>query len=61
MDSYLSSSTAVLDVSEPILEQLDKNNFVDARLIDLEKAFDTVDHQILFVKTAMLWFTKPIF
>ena len=44
-----STTTAVLDVSENILEQLDKNNFVGAVLIDLKKAFDTVDHKILFL------------
>ena len=42
-----STTTAVIDVSENILEQLDKNNFVGAVLIDLKKAFDTVDHKIL--------------
>ena len=47
-----STTTAVLDVSENILEQLDKNNFVGAVLIDLKKAFDTVDHKILLKK---LW------
>ena len=45
-----STTTAVLDVSENILEQLDKNNFVGAVLIDLKKAFDTVDHKILLKK-----------
>ena len=37
-----------LDVSETILEQLDKNNYVGAVFIDLKKAFDIVDHKILF-------------
>ena len=32
-----STTTAVLDVSENILEQLDKNNFVGAILIDLKR------------------------
>ena len=47
-----STTIAVLDVSENILEQLDKNNFVGAVLIDLKNAFDTVDHKILLKK---LW------
>ena len=51
-----STTTAVLDVSENILEQLDKNNFVGAVLIDLKKAFDTVDHKILLKK---LWCYRP--
>ena len=41
-----STTTAVLDVSENILEQLDKNNFVGAVVIE---------------KTMVLWFSKPIF
>ena len=47
-----STTTAVLDVSEYILEQLDNKKFVGAVLIDLKKAFDTVDHKILLKK---LW------
>ena len=47
-----STTTAVLDVSDFILEELDKKRFVGAVLIDLKKAFDTVDHQILLKK---LW------
>ena len=43
-----STITAVLDVSETILEHLDKNNYVGAVLIDFKRAFDTVDHNFLF-------------
>ena len=42
-----STTTAVLDVSEIILEEFDKNNYVGAVLIDLTKAFDIVNHKIL--------------
>ena len=56
-----SMSTAVLDVSDYILEQLDDKKFVGAVLIDLKKAFDTVDHKILVKKTLVLWYTKPVF
>ena len=45
-----STTTAVLDVSKTILEELDKNNYVGAVLIDLKKAFNTVDHKILLKK-----------
>ena len=56
-----STTTAVLDVSENILEQLDKNNFVGAVLIDLKKAFDTVDHKILLKKLWCYGFQNQIF
>ena len=61
LESYFQPPQLSLDVSENILEQLDKNNFVGAVLIDLKKAFDTVDHKILIEKTVVLWFSKPIF
>ena len=47
-----STNTAVLDVSDYILEQVDNEKYVGAVLIDLKKAFDTVDHKILF---KILW------
>ena len=47
-----STTTAVLDVSDKILEELDNKKYVGAVLIDLKKAFDTVDHKILLKK---LW------
>ena len=47
-----STNTAVVDVSDEILCQLDQKKFVCAVLIDLKKAFDRVDHKILLKK---LW------
>ena len=42
-----STTKTVLDASETILEQLNKNNYVGAgSSIDLKKAFDTVNHKI---------------
>ena len=45
-----STDTAVLCVSDFILEELGKGRYVGAVLIDLKKAFDTVDHRILLKK-----------
>lgn len=42
-----STSTAALEVKERIINCLKSNKFVCAVLIDLSKAFDTVDHKIL--------------
>ena len=47
-----STATAVVDVSDFILTELDNKKFVCSVLIDLKKAFDTVDHKILLKK---LW------
>ena len=45
-----STDTAVICVSDYILEELAKGQHVGAVLIDLKKAFDTVDHKILLKK-----------
>ena len=45
-----STDTAVICVSDFILEELGKKKYVGAVLVDLKKAFDTVDHKILLKK-----------
>lgn len=45
-----STSSAALHVKEHIIKSLEENKFVCAVLIDLSKAFDTVDHLILLKK-----------
>ena len=45
-----STSSAALDVKEYIVNSLKSNKFPCAVLIDLSKAFDTVDHKILLKK-----------
>ena len=45
-----STDTAVICVSDFILGELSKGNYVGAVLVDLKKAFDTVDQQILLKK-----------
>ena len=59
-----STDTAVICVSDFIFEELAKGRYVGAVLVDLKKAFDTVDHQILLKKlfchglrdTSLDWF-----
>ena len=41
-----STATAVIDVTDYILEKM-KSNYVGAVLLDLAKAFDSIDHNIL--------------
>jgi len=45
-----STQTAITEVKEFILKRLEDKFYVGAVLIDLKKAFDTVDHQILLKK-----------
>ena len=45
-----STSTALINCTEKIRKALDSGNHVCTVLIDLQKAFDTVDHNILFSK-----------
>ena len=45
-----STNHALLSITEMIREALDNSNFACGIFIDLQKAFDTVDHQILLKK-----------
>ena len=42
--------TALLNVSEEIRSEIDQNNVIVLTLLDFSKAFDTIDHNILFFK-----------
>ena len=52
--NIISTDTAVLCVSDYILEELFKGQYVGTVLVDLKKAFDTVDHEILLKKKTVL-------
>ena len=45
-----STSLALIDVIDNILQQLDNHNHVIGIYLDLQKAFDTVNHEILLYK-----------
>ena len=45
-----STNHALFSITEKIMEALDNNNFACGIFIDLQKAFDTVDHNILLQK-----------
>ena len=56
-----STDTAVLEVTDFILNELDKGRHVGAVLIDFKKAFDTIDHLILLKKLFCLGFRDTSF
>ena len=45
-----STSHALIHLTDKIREQLDKGNFASGIFVDFQKAFDTVDYQILIKK-----------
>ena len=45
-----SAQTALVWLMEKLKHQLDKNDFTGAVLIDLSKAFDTINYDLLFAK-----------
>ena len=47
---YYSTILALIDVTDYIYEHLDKDDYVLGIYLDLQKAFDTVDHTILLQK-----------
>ena len=47
---HYSISYALLSLTESIMKPLDEGNFAFGVFVDLEKAFDTVDHNILLEK-----------
>ena len=59
-----STSTALLDVSDYILKNIDEGNLTGAVFLDLSKAFDMIEHPLLKIKLtavgarvqALAWF-----
>ena len=47
---HYSTSYALLNLTEAIMKTLDDGNFACGIFVDLQKAFDTVDHSILLSK-----------
>jgi hypothetical protein len=56
----LSTSIALTQLTEEILHNLDNKLVIGAVFIDLRKAFDTVDHELLILKLRNLGFSTVI-
>ena len=61
-----STSTCILNLTNQILNDMDRHDYTGVVFLDLKKAFDMVDHQILLLKLAkygfgvdsIAWFTS---
>jgi len=49
---------AILDLKEYIISRLEKNEVMAILFLDLQKAFDTVSHDILLKKAVPLWHSR---
>ena len=56
--SLQSSSTCLTDITNTLLQNIDKGQLTGLVFLDLTKAFDTLDHSILLDKLASLEFSK---
>ena len=50
-----STSLALINLVEELTDSMDNKNITVGIFIDLKKAFDTIDHELLLKKNAALW------
>ncbi len=56
-----STEFAVMEIGDSIMTEMDKNETPINIYLDLSKAFDTLDHQILLNKNVALWWKRSQF
>ena len=53
-----STYMAMIDLVDKISSNIDHKNHNIGIFLDLSKAFDTIDHNILLKKTSVLWYKR---
>ena len=53
-----STNHALIEITEKIRKALDSGKFACGIFVDLQKAFDTVNHEIPLKKLRALWFLR---
>ena len=57
-----STEQAILEITENLRKYLDNNQIVCGLFLDLSKAFDTVNHEILLAKMdKLVWYSRGAF
>ena len=54
-------STCLADVTNTLLQNIEKGQVPGLAFLDLKKAFDTLDHRVLLDKLTSLGFNKPMY
>ena len=55
-----STETSVIQTTDEILNAIDKKKLTAVVLLDLSKAFDSIDHQILLAKLQDIGASRPV-